>query len=87
MIHLHKYLISYMCSPNKRIRNSSIDFIFGDARDLEEKQQVWCHPGMPGGCKSPECFHNGKTFVTAGKMPIFISLETHKTFSQGAGKK
>ena len=37
MIHLHKYLISYMCSPNKRIRNSSIDFIFGDARDLEEK--------------------------------------------------
>ena len=48
---------------------------------------MWCHPGMPGGCKSPECFHNGKTFVTAGKMPIFISLETHKTFSQGAGKK
>ena len=74
---------------NKRIRNYFIDFYFDwVTREIQRrKQQVWCHGGMPGGCKSPECFHNGKTFVTAGKMPIFISLETHKTFTRGAEQK
>ena len=69
-----------------------IDFISGDGRDLERGENNKCGmagvtQGCRGGCKSPECFHNGKTFVTAGKMPIFISLETQHTKHLAEGQR